>query len=80
MKKWLLLAGLAAAAAFAAKKMLSAQAADSTNAVTDVIFDDVDAPPEAPVETAAPPLDCDAPPLETLEDAPGQLPLEDEND
>ena len=78
MKKWLLLAGLAAAAAYAAQKLLSAQACDSAVTVTKEIFDDVDAVSEAPVETAAPPLDCDAPPVE-MADAPGVLPSEDEN-
>ena len=62
MKKWLLLAGLAAAAALVTKKLLSMQDQDSPTAVTDVIFDESEEA-VAPVETAAPPLDAAEPPV-----------------
>ena len=73
MKKWLLLAGLAAAAALVTKKLLSMQDQDSPAAVTDVIFDE---PQEAaaPVETAAPPLETAAPPAASAAEPPVVLP------
>ncbi len=79
MKKWLLLAGLAAAAAYAAKKLLSAQAGDCADTVTDVILDEVDEGFQAPVETAEPPLDDAVSPPEMADSTPDKLPLEDEN-
>ncbi len=79
MKKWLLLAGLAAAAAYAAKKLLSVQTGDGAGAVTDVIFDEGDQGPQAPVETAEPPLTEAAPAPQIMEDMPGDIPETDEN-
>lgn len=51
MKKWLVLAAVAAAAVLVAKKLMPMQQNNDADIVTDVIYDD-DA--EAPVETSEP--------------------------
>lgn len=69
MKKWLLLAGLAAAAALAANKLLSMQEKDGAASVTNVILDEPD-DPAGPVETTAPAPTSAAPPANLVEPSP----------
>ncbi len=72
MKKWLLLAGLAAGAALAAKKLLSVQEKDGAASVSNVILDEPDDPAGAPVETMAPPPASAAPPANLVEPSPDE--------
>ncbi len=75
MKKWLVLAAVAAAAVLVAQKLMPMQKKNDTDIVTDVIYDD----DEAPVETSEPSPIVPAPVPETIEDVPPETLIDTEN-
>lgn len=74
MKKWLVLAAVAAAAVLVAQKLMPMQKKNDADIVTDVIYDD-----EAPVETSEPSPIVPAPVPETIEDVPPETLIDTEN-
>lgn len=76
MKKWLVLAAVAAAAVLVAQKLMPMQKKNDADIVTDVIYDDDD---EAPVETSEPSPIVPAPVPETIEDVPPETLIDTEN-
>lgn len=77
MKKWLVLAAVAAAAVLVAQKLMPMQKKNDADIVTDVIYDDDD--DEAPVETSEPSPIVPAPVPETIEDVPPETLIDTEN-
>ncbi|MDF3004989.1 MAG: hypothetical protein K0S22_1461 [Oscillospiraceae bacterium] len=75
MKKWLVLAAVAAAAVLVAQKLMPMQKKNDADIVTDVIYDD----DEAPVETSEPLPIVPAPVPETIEDVPPETLIDTEN-
>ena len=75
MKKWLVLAAVAAAAVLVAQKLMPMQKKNDADIVTDVIYDD----DEAPVETSEPSPIVPAPAPETIEDVPPETLIDTEN-